>query len=181
MHLALAGQHGVSLSLSHSPQLVPLGSWQTPSKLLFLLCFCDHLLVRLIMCCHLQTCFSGSGLLASNRWSYAQLCQSEGSQVSLGEQAGWSMALEETVIMIFEKKTAWPCGSVVYVIPKLLPLFLHLSFAMKDFLRFLALPILFDPRDRISSCLSIDPSFSHIFSLATRANEMENLNTHLCI
>lgn len=36
---ALAGQHGVSLSLWNTPQLVPAGSWQTPSKLSFLLAF----------------------------------------------------------------------------------------------------------------------------------------------
>jgi len=45
------------------------------------------------------------------------------------------MALEETMIMeIFLDEILSPCGSDVYVIPKLLPVFLHFSFAVKDFL-----------------------------------------------
>lgn len=43
---ALGNQHGASQNLWNTPQLVPAGSWQTPSKLPFLFAFCDHLLVR---------------------------------------------------------------------------------------------------------------------------------------
>lgn len=47
------------------------------------------------------------------------------------------MAWEETMIMeIFLEKILSPRGTTVYVIPKLLTVFLHLSFAVKDFLVF---------------------------------------------
>lgn len=42
----LADQHGVSLRVWNISQLVPVSSWQIPSRLSVLLTFCNHLLVR---------------------------------------------------------------------------------------------------------------------------------------
>lgn len=75
---ALAGQHGVSLSLWNTPQLVPAGSWQTLSKLSFILAFCNHLLVRLMVCCHFQTSSQVLAFTVVSGWGKSGLSSGAG-------------------------------------------------------------------------------------------------------